>query len=232
MEPGYRLRIGAHVMSGRDQEYVPAVVGQFEQFPDLRLTVHELMLSGDRLALRMSEQGSSNRHQGRTASWAGIVLHRWNGRRLVETFAEEDYFSRRRQLASGVPDPAEAPAPAPWEVLAQAPDPAAERAVRDWLLESGGEGGQVSHDEGGAGRLLEVAEVQIHELFSAGDRVAFHALAQGSYAGGLEGSEAAPGSPAGMNLAGIVRVEGGVVTGRVVRDRMGLQRSLQRPAAG
>lgn len=230
MEPDYVLHIGDHVMAGRDEAYVPAVKGQFAQFPDLRLTVHDLLTSGDRLALRMSEQGSSLRHGGRAASWAGIVLHRWNGSRLVETYAEEDYLSRRRQLAGGLCDAVEAAADAPWSVAAQPADPAAEAIARRWL-ESGaaGAGGAgITWDEGASGGpLVEAASTAVDELFSAGGRVAFHAVVRGRYAGGLPGLEGHDGRAAALGLAGILTVrDGAVAGGHIVRDRLGLQRSL------
>jgi predicted ester cyclase len=232
MEPDYVLRIGDHVMSGRDDVYVPAVVGQFEQFPDLRLTVHQIMTNGDRLALQFSEQGSSNRHEGRKASWAGVGLYAWNGRRLTENFAEEDYFGRRRQLAEGVEDGLEQVAASLWDETPAPPTAEAEDVVRRWLADPAADENAVYNDAW-TGQpsppLVEVTSVAVHDIFSAGNRVAFHALQQGTYGGGFPGLDAAIGAPARLHSAGIVRVEGGsVVSGRVVSDRLGLMRSLER----
>jgi predicted ester cyclase len=136
MEPDYTLRMGPHVVAGRDDAYLPAAQAQFRQFPGLGLTVHEIVTNGERLAMRFSEHGASVRHGGAVAVWTGIGLYRWNGRRLVENVVEQDYLGRRRQLAAARgPDPVEPPAPAPWDTRAVAPDPAAEDVVRGWIAD-------------------------------------------------------------------------------------------------
>ena len=43
MEPDYVLRMGPHVVAGRDEAYKPATRKQLEQFPGLGLTVHEVV---------------------------------------------------------------------------------------------------------------------------------------------------------------------------------------------
>jgi hypothetical protein len=110
MEPDYTLRMGPHVVSGRDDAYIPAAQKQFVQFPGLGLTVHEIVTDGRRLAMRFSEHGASVRHGGAVASWSGIGLYRWNGTRLVDNSVEQDYLARRRQLAGGPPAAVAAPA--------------------------------------------------------------------------------------------------------------------------
>ncbi|MQA12667.1 MAG: nuclear transport factor 2 family protein [Pseudonocardiaceae bacterium] len=233
MEPGYVLHMGPHEVAGRDEAYKPAAAAQFRQFPGLGLTVHELVTSGDRLALRFSEHGASQRHGGRAAAWGGLGLYRWNGSRLTENFVEQDYLARRRQLDTGRCDPVEPPAVAPWDTAPAPADATAERVVRDWLaagLPAGRAG--ISCDDEPTGRppapLIEVRTTQVDELFSAGDRVAFHVACHGRYLGGLDGTDGRIGCEATLHLGGLVTVTGGrVVDGRLIRDRLGLQRALR-----
>ena len=73
-----------------------------------------------------------------------------------------------------------------------------------------------------------VDSVEVADIFSSGDDVAFHARQRGRYLGGL------PGVPARdrqelLNCNGMVRVrEGAVRAGRVIRDRGGLKARLQK----
>ena len=225
MEPDYMLRMGPHVVAGRDEAYLPAVRAQFDQFPGLGLTVHEIVTNGDRLAMRFSEHGASVRHGGAVAVWGGLGLYAWNGRRLVSNWVEQDYLARRRQLAAGVPGAVEPPAPAPWDTVARPPDRVAEAAVRAWLA-AGRPGTGVRVDDGTDRVQLVDVERGIDDLFSAGDRVAFRLTETGRYRGGLP--EVGPtDAPATLHLTGLVTVAGGRVTaGRLVSDRLGLIRSL------
>ena len=54
MEPDNVLHMGGTELGPRDEVYVPAVVKQLEQFPGLGMTVHELVLTEDRLAMRLA----------------------------------------------------------------------------------------------------------------------------------------------------------------------------------
>ena len=68
----------------------------------------------------------------------------------------------------------------------------------------------------------EVGETRVDDLFSAGDRVAFHMTQTGTYVGGA-GKDDRLGTPATLRSAGIVTVVDGVIaSGRVIRDRSGL----------
>lgn len=227
MDPDYTVLIGGQTLAGRDDTYVPATLGQLDRFPGLLLTVHELITDGERVALRFTEHGPSTADGGQPAAWTGIGLFSWDGARLTRNVTEEDYHSRRRQLAEGRCDAIEPPAPAPWAERPVPPDPAAEAAVRAWL--DTGDLAPTRLDDGEqAPPLLDVAHVEVDALFSAGRRVAFHAVQDGHYRGGLPGTEAATGSAARMGLAGLVTLdEAGGVRGRVVRDRAGLRRSLR-----
>jgi len=211
MVPGYRVHIGDVELAGLEA-YVPATVGQLEQFPGLQLTVHDLVLTEDRLALHFTEHGASTRHDLRAAAWTGVALFAWDGERLTENWTQEDYAARRRQLADGVPDTIAPPAVAPWTTQPAAPDPAAEDVVRAWLPTAHPGSDGVVWDDGRSVSTLRPREVAVAELFSAGDRVAFAATQ-------LDGAER-------LGLAGLVSVAGGVVSGGVVvSDRHGLLRS-------
>lgn len=230
MEPDYTLRMGPHVVAGRDDAYLPASRTQFAQFPGLGLTVHEIVTNGDRLAMRFSEHGASIRHGGAVAAWTGLGLYRWNGTRLVENLVEQDYLARRRQLADGRPAAVEAPAPAPWDTPAVAADPAAERVVRDWIA-AGLPGTGVRWDDGDATPLLDASDVEVDDLFSAGPAVAFRLTRRGTYRGGLPGVDAVTidgaGQAATEHLVGLVHVRHGrVAAGQIVRDRLGMARAL------
>ncbi|WP_219413508.1 nuclear transport factor 2 family protein [Pseudonocardia nigra] len=231
MEPDYVLRMGPHVVAGRDGAYIPAAQAQFRQFPGLGLTVHEIVTNGERLAMRFSEHGASVRHGGAVAVWGGLGLYAWNGTRLTANLVEQDYLARRRQLASNGPDAVESPAPAPWDTTAEPVVPDAERLVRDWIAD-GLPGEAVRYDDGTAGPKIDDVEVAVDDLFSAGDRVAFRITRRGHYLGGLdELADLALGATAELHMVGLVTVSGGRVTGgRIVRDRLGLARALSRGA--
>lgn len=232
MEPGYVLHMGPHLVAGRDDTYIPAARKQFAQFPGLGLTVHEIVTNGERLAMRFSEHGRSVRHDGLGAAWTGLGLYRWNGRKLVENFVEQDYLARRRQLASGVPVAVGAPALAPWDTRAEPPDPGGEAVVRQWI-DGGLPDAGVTFDDGDATPLLHAATSDVDDLFSAGRNVAFRLSRRGRYAGGLgadagiDDDDALIGAAATLHLVGLVTVDGGRVSGgNIVRDRLGLARSV------
>lgn len=232
MEPDYTLHMGGHDVAGRDDAYKPAAARQFTQFPGLGLTVNELVLNGDRLALRFSEHGASARHGGALASWAGIGLYRWNGTRLTENYVEQDYFGRGRQLRTGIPDQVEAPAIAPWDAVVQPSNPAREALVRDWLGRSDPSAvDAIIVDDSPFGppvqRLISTDEIVVNDIFSAGDSVAFHAVQIGSITHGDHEFASAAGIPALLHLAGVVTTSANAILGgRVVRDRLGLMRRL------
>ena len=231
MEPDYELRMGDHILRGRDSEYHAATAKQMDQFPNLCLTVHKIITSGVRLAMRFSEHGSSRLHHGRQCAWGGIGLYAWNGRKLIRNFVEQDYLSRRRQLATGHALPVDHPAISPWNQTAAAPSDPAEAVVRAWL-----EGGQVAHtpgvllDDEWAGMkvspLIEQSLIEINDLFACGDEVAFHITQHGHFLPDdeIQGPE---GATTYLHMAGIVAVEAGkVVAGRVIRNRLELLRRL------
>lgn len=226
--PDYSLRIGDHLFAGRDTEWLPAVREQFELFPGMGMTVHQVVTSGDRVAVWFSEHGASG---GRVAAWSGVAIYRSDGERLTGCVAQEDYTTRQRQLKSGLADPVEPPAAAPWDTVPLPADAEAEAVVRRWLQQSWpiATPGVRCDDEHITGVPLqfEVSGCEFTELFSSGADVAFHVQQLGRYRGGLPGLPAT-GREVLLHCNGIVRVEGGAVrAGRVIRDRGALRMRLK-----
>ena len=235
MEPDYHLRMGPYDVVGRDTAYYAATRKQMDQFPGLGLTVHEVWTSGERLMMRFSEHGASNRHDGALTAWGGIGLYRWNGDRLVSNSVEQDYFSRARQMKTRAPNPVEGPAIAPWDTAADAPDAAAEATVRAWL-----EAGQLARtpgvlcDDAWTGAEVEAVvdqdEIILNDMFSAGSHIGFHATQIGALLADFAPTKAEVGRKVELHMAGIVHVMDGVVTsGRIIRNRLDLQRTLGAP---
>jgi predicted ester cyclase len=236
MSPDYVVHISGFDLP-RDAAYKPAVKRVFARFPGLQLQVHELVTNGARLAMRFSEHGAAVDAGGRFAAWGGIGLYRWNGAQLLENFVEQDFLAQEEQLASGVPAPLEPPHLDPWVgTRAEPTNPAAEAAVRGWLAKGDLRAAprvvlDGSWYEALAPAFLDVDAVQVNDLFSAGDRVAFHVTQRGRYRGGLAGVDAAAiGRAAELRCVGLARVEGGELRElRAITDRAGARRALERP---
>src|SRR5699024_9479688 len=103
-----------------------------EQFPGLGFTVHRLVSNGERAALHFTEHGYSLRSQ-REAAWQGVSLYCWDHTVLTECRVEQDYYSRRRQLASGPADIIRSPAHDPWITPDSPANTGVEERVRAWL---------------------------------------------------------------------------------------------------
>ena len=223
MEPDYVVHIAGMSLE-RDAAYKPAVEQVFGRFPALGLVVHELVTNGDRLVMRFSEHAATP--EGTLACWAGIGLYDWNGTRLTSCRVEQDFVSQQRQLEGAGPHPLAPPHLDPWITTAAAPaDAAAEAVVREWLPKgdlTATPAGRIDEDDVAAHRpILEVTDVDVHDLFSAGDRVAFHASLRGTYTGGLDGFDA-DGRPVHIDVAAIATVAGGAVSElHAVTDRFG-----------
>ena len=144
---------------------------------------------------------------------------------------EQDYASRDRQLASGVPNPLDRPHLDPWVTTQPVlEDAAAVDTVRRFLDggDLGAAGGDVVIDDsdttGTVQRVVDVERVTINDLFSAGSRVAFHVTLHGPYAGGLAGvDETATGTPVDLHVAGVASVDDhGVRDLRAVSGKLGI----------
>lgn len=227
-ESGYTLHIGSTVFAGRDEQWLPAVRVQMDRFPGLGMTVHQVVACDDRAAVLFTQHGADGGVGGRQTCWGGIAIYERRGDRLAGCVAQEDYMTRQRQLKTGVPDPIESPAPAPWDTGIQAPDAQAEQVVREWLAGTWPKPEPVRVDDEyltGSVLSFEVKDTHVGQLWSSGSDVVFYARQTGVCHGGLAG--VAPGSVGVLHVNGMVRVEGGrIVSGRVVRDRAGLRASL------
>lgn len=228
--PDYALQIGDHLFAGRDSAWLPAVDRQMEAFPGMGMTVHQLIAGTDRVAVCFTEHGASGGPGGPVAAWSGVAIYRSNGTQLTGCVAQEDYATRIRQLKSGVADPVDPPAAAPWDTVALPADPDAEAAVRTWLTGSWPRmPAAVRCDDEhitGVPLQFEVRSGTVTELFSSGPDVAFHIAQTGLYRGGLAGIAPSE-QPMVLHCNGLVRVQdGAVVGGRVIRDRVGLRARL------
>ena len=76
---------------------------------------------------------------------------------------------------------------------------------------------------------IAVESVEINDLFSAGDRVAFHITQTGSYtAGWPRVDDTLVGKSTTMSCVGLVAVEGGAVTGvRAITDQVSARTALR-----
>jgi hypothetical protein len=225
----YTLRIGDVTFAGRDTAWLPAVDQQMQLFPGLGMTVHQVIAGEDWVAASFSEHGAS---AGRAACWSGVAIYRHDGERLTGCVAQEDYFTRQRQLKSGSADAVAPPAVAPWDTPIGVRNRDAEATVADWLSQSWPKRPtSVCCDDEyitGAQLEFEVKSQPVVELYSAGPHVAFHVRQLGTYVGGF--SDFTPGGQtAFLDCNGIVEVlDKHVVKGRVIRDRIGLRSRLRK----
>lgn len=240
MRDDYTVRVSGRTLEM--PEYRAAVQSAFQWFPTLALSVHELVRSGDRLAMHFSEHGASAKHDGRVAVWQGISLYRWDGQRLVTCDVEQDFLGRERQLATH-PDPLGAVALDPWANTRDTPPvPDAERLVRDWLhawaerrdrsrLEAPDFRLSVDDSDlvGPDDLVLDEPSCRIPDLFSAGGAVAARIVLTGTYAGGLPGvDDTVKGRSCELPATVLAHVTAGRVADvHVIRDRWGLQRRLR-----
>ena len=232
--PDYALEIGDHVFEGRDSQWLPAVAQQFAQFPGMGMTVHQVVVGSDdkadRVGVWFSEHGTSGGPGGPVAVWSGIGIYRAEGGKLVGCCAQEDYFTRSRQLRSGIPDGVDPADPAPWDTQPLGSNLESQKIVQQWLQHAWPASGSDIHvdDEHITGQqvVFEVSATEIVDMFSSGSDVVFHARQKGIYRSGL------PGVPQRqreelLNVNGMVSVRDGVVcSGRIIRDRGGLKARL------
>ena len=204
----------------RDTSYARGVEALFARAPGLGLVVHEFVLNGDRLAMHFSEHASMPAGDRRVLTcWRGIGLYQWDGERLVANWVEQDYHALRRQLASGVSDPLRPPHLDPWVATEPvANDDRALGVVREWLARGDlAAAAELDIDDGRIGvpyeAVLDVTDVRVDDIFSAGPKVPFHVTLTGTYRGGL-GDEYVEhlGSETAMSVAGIATVDGDGVT--------------------
>lgn len=234
MHPDYVVHISGADLP-RDSAYKPAARRVFDRFPGLALVVHEFVTNGERLAMRFSEHGCCPAAGGNGAVWGGIGLYRWDGTQLLENYVEQDFLAQKRQLESGQVAPLEPPHVDPWtSTVAEPSNPTAEEIARDWLLKGDLRAArEVTIDSSWYGELapspIDIESVVVNDLFSAGDRVAFHISQMGSYRAGWPGiDEALLGKTTTMSCAGFATVEGGAVTHVwAITDQLGARATLR-----
>lgn len=234
MAPQYRLAIGGVVFDGRDTEYLPATAAQLEQFPGLCVTVHDVILGDNAIAMCFTEHGASRDDEGKQAAWSGITLFRTDGERLLQGWAEEEYIARKRQLFIGECEAVEPPQLTPWDVTPEPVNPQAEAIARAWLSEQHPvrdlpSNNRLSPLDPDPGALVDIRSTKINTMFSSGERVAVHAEYHGIYAGGFgDLSPLLVGCQAVLRLAAMLTIrDGEVTTARITTDRLGLSRALR-----
>lgn len=242
MREDYTVTVSGRTLPMSD--YRGAVEGAFARFPTLGLTVHDMILSGDRLAMRFSEHGASSRHDGRVAVWRGISLYRFDGDRLRTCDVEQDFLGRDRQLTEGYVAPLEVEATDPWSQTAPAPtNTDAEATVRQWF-DAWARRSDRAHLQAAGFRLVvdasdldgpdeltfDDAQIEVTDVFSAGPAVAARAVLHGTYAGGLSDvAETSLGRSCDLPITALARMHPGgrLAEMRIIRDRWGLQRRLR-----
>jgi len=233
MHPGYRVHVSNRVLD-RDSSYKSAVDALFHDFPGLQMDVHEILTNGEMLAMRFTEHGASLRRGGRGAAWSGIGLYTWDGCRLTSNYVEQDFFARRLQLAAGRPAPIEPPHVDPW-LGATVGEPCIENeeTLRSWL-EAGDLRPPTAIVDGSWYEdcwppPLHVETTDLTRLFSAGNKVAFHAIQTGSYCGGLFDADARfIGRACSLRIIGIATFEDRRLNAvRIITDRDGTRSQLK-----
>ncbi|RST87698.1 nuclear transport factor 2 family protein [Aquibium carbonis] len=221
----YTLKIGDVVLSGRDDVWLPAVDRQMRDYPGLTMTVHETLTGPGWAAVWFSEHGQRGQS---SAVWSGVAIYREAGGILTGCIAQEDYMTRRRQLKGGEADLVDRPCAAPWDTAAQEPNRANEAAVAAWLEGRWPKDGAVPCDDEhltGDPIAFDVETIETREMLSAGNRVAFSVRQHGVYRSGIEEEASAS---AFFDVNGLLTVENDrIVSGRVIRDRMGLAGRLR-----
>lgn len=233
MVEDYILHMGEFEIRGRDENYKPAALKQYRQFPGLGMSVHDLLVTRERAALCFSEYGRSVL-TGTVAAWTGISMYHWDGDRLTDCRVEQDYYARRTQLRSGRPNATEAPAHDPWAVPIEEPDPHVEQLARDWLAAGGladvGVGSLDDEPVAGSARIvLGEPTYDVLDCFAGAARAAFHVTARGTVSTWPGAPADMVGRPALVYYCGIAHiVDGQVVGARVVSDRLAAERRIAR----
>jgi predicted ester cyclase len=175
MSDDYRLHLAGREYVGRAEGYEPAVGPLFAQFPDLHVTIHEMLTDGSRLATRFTLCATSTRHGGNRAAWGGVAIYTWDGSRYTSVWVEEDHHLAREQLRSGVfAPPDQLPGPAdPWAAVAGTAGDGVAEVAGEWLA-GGGDG-------------LLGTPVTVDALLVVGPRFAFHTSSPAVHVSGMAG---------------------------------------------
>ena len=68
MSEDYLLHMGDSEVVGREAAYIPAVQHQIDQFPDMGMTVHDVITDGEHVVLHFSEHGAYLRRRRRSVA--------------------------------------------------------------------------------------------------------------------------------------------------------------------
>ena len=101
----------AHMRDLRGPDALKRIVTMYRAaFPDLRMTVDDVIASGDKVVLRWHSEGT---HRGELAGLAptgvhgmatGISIDQWRDGKIVEAWAEWDNMGLARQLGAAPPE--------------------------------------------------------------------------------------------------------------------------------
>ena len=101
----------AHMRDLRGPDALRRIVTMYRAaFPDVRMTVDDVIASGDKVVLRWRSEGT---HRGELAGLAptgvhgsatGISIDRWQDGKIVEAWAEWDNMGLARQLGAAPPE--------------------------------------------------------------------------------------------------------------------------------
>jgi steroid delta-isomerase-like uncharacterized protein len=101
----------AHMRGLRGPEALKRSVQMYRAaFPDLRLTIDDVIAAGDKVAVRWHTEGT---HRGELEGLAptgargyvtGISIDHWQGGKIVETWTEWDNLGLARQLGAAPPE--------------------------------------------------------------------------------------------------------------------------------
>ena len=73
------------------------------EFPDIHLTIEDMIVDGDKVAVRLTASGT-NRSVGREATWPAILIFRIDAGKIVERWETRDDLGMMRQLGQ-LPEP-------------------------------------------------------------------------------------------------------------------------------
>ena len=95
----------------RGPEVLKRTVSMYrEAFPDVRMTVDDLIAAGDKVVLRWHSEGTHNGElqglapTGTHGSVTGISIDHWKDGKIVEVWVEWDNFGLARQLGAAPPE--------------------------------------------------------------------------------------------------------------------------------
>ena len=232
MADDYTFYMGEHAFIGRETAYKPAADRQFKAYPGLGFTVHDFFSNGDRCAVFFSEHGHSIQYDADCA-WRGASLYRWNGELMTECRIEQDYYGRRRQLVTNIPDPIDQPAYSPWAAPVEAADSSSEKLVSCWLKDGRLLKSRIGSldDERGAPSIARVLftdeNTEVLDIMSAGKRVAFQVRIDGTYMGGLSELDGHEGVRVALYATGMADIENENVSSvKSVTDRYTIERRI------